>query len=533
MPDPTGKPDSPGPSVPSNLPARADRSNQAAGYTAGRPTVDTLAHAADISPDAPRGPKVVDWALPPHLGFASVFNSTIAAYRMQFDEALRKNQIDALAVRRDPDIHELIRKRQYPVIGTPFHLEPDDPKNPEQMEACEILTGIIEAIPRFQDLKRELKEDIFFGKSAVQVKFGRVQAKGEWRVGIVDHAPVHGDKIGYHFDGTPKIQVNSMFRPERNNRLMYDDRGASLVLSDPYYRQRFLISKFEPTDTDFYFESDMALALHGMGLRNWIYWPWWLRNEVMSWRLDALQRVGSNGMIYMMYDSGSDAARENAIATLKMLTRDNVAAIPMDPGDPGGERIFSIPPAAIGYTEQAALIDELDDKIRRVIVGQNLSGESASTGMGSGVADFQETTFQYIVRSDTTSLQETLTTELLPTLIRRNFGKLDFGIKLILSSDRKDVGERIAAAKMVHDMGEDIDRGELFDAAGLSPPKDDANIVEGAARPEELAEQAAELAPKPSPATSSTGKPGGAKPLPKGSNANLSRATRGAAGSRV
>jgi hypothetical protein len=386
--------------------------------------------------------------------------------------------INGMAMRRDPGLHGDLRERQYPTVMLPWYLESDDPKDPEQIKACDELTKIIKKTPRLQHLRLAIHEDRWYGRAGAQVCWDKVFLKGRKKIGIVDHLPVNGDKIGWHYDGTPKISVNAMFVPERGNKLIYDDYGAALLLTDPYYRERFIISQFEPTDADFAFESEKAMGVHGLGLRDRLYWAWFLKTEVMSWMMDALQRVGVNGMMYGFYESGNASARNAMIEALQMLVRDNISAFPQMPGSAPADTFQSIPPATIGYEVLFRLIEYLDGQMRKIIIGQTLSSDTGATGMGSGVAQLHESTKMNILRADAADHEEALTTQLLGPMIRMNYGELDFDIHMKMQVVQENATERMMAARSVFDMGIPLDREDIYEASGFGPPKDGANVVE-------------------------------------------------------
>jgi phage gp29-like protein len=430
--------------------------------------------------------------LPHHLTFAAVYNSLSQAYRTWQDEAQKNSLTDSLAMRRDGFVYELLCRRWYPVSELPFHLEPDDPNHPGQKSICEELTRIIESTPNFQTLKLQLLEAVWFGKAAVQCDWRETRVNGKRRTAVVYHEPVQGDKIVWKWGGTPGILVHATYDPGPQNRhnVQLTDRGRALFLHDPYFRERFLFHRFEPTDTDYLFEPEQAAAVQGLGIRARIYWVWFLRQELLSWVMDGLQRVSSNGMLYAYYPSGNESAQRAVVNALTDLIRDNVAAFPKDPAnDDIGELIHRIEPTGIAYEVLIRMIEWAEGIIRRCIVGQTLTGEPAATGMGSGVAELQETTFQQIVRHDANSLAETLTRDFVGPLVRYNhwdyagrhyyLQDLPFNIRLKLQAERPDMRERIDAAAKLMQLGVAIDLEDLRDALGFSKPRDAGNALPG------------------------------------------------------
>src|SRR6185437_16104067 len=119
-------------------------------------------------------------------------------------------------------------------------------------------------------------------------------------------------KFQFGFDGAdarvPALLIYSgwaMANPYAAQYIGNTDRGRAIFLRDPYWRDRFIISEFEPSDFDWMFEGSFAGGVHGVGLRSRLYWGWKLRTTLLGWTVDALQRIGVNGMLYGYYEDGN------------------------------------------------------------------------------------------------------------------------------------------------------------------------------------------------------------------------------------
>lgn len=428
--------------------------------------------------------------------FAARYGSGYSVYWSRFDEALRDSWPNALAMRRSAFIQELISHRQLPVVSLPWHIEVDDPKDVDQQRAAERLTQLVDAIPRFQSMRLYLAEAIWQGKHGSQLAWGRVMIDGKSGVTITDHEPVDGDSIVYKYDKTPGILVRSDWVPgsDHDNRFIESpdknwiqqaDRGRAIFLYDQFWRDHFVIQNFSPSSTDFYFEGDKAASIFGVGFRSRLYWDFQFREELRSWRSDALQRIGVNGMLYGFYESGNPASMKAVIQSLKLIIRDNVTAFPVEKGSEPQE-IKHIEPSAVGYEVINQCVSDLEDTMRRAVLGQSLSSEAQATGLGSGVADLHKSTFEHIIRYDAISQQETLTKDILGPMVRFNDweykgevlrGNLPFRCRLVYSIDKANVQERSQVIFGAYDRGFELDREQCYDDLGLASPKDPANVL--------------------------------------------------------
>jgi len=139
-----------------------------------------------------------------------------------------------------------------------------------------------------------------------------------------------------------------------------------------------------------------------------------------------------------------------------------------------------------------------EHQIKRYIMGQILSSESAATGLGSGVADLHQDTFYQIVNSDAVNLEETITTELLAPLTHFNFPVTSAGVRLYFKIDTKaaESQKRLAAFKTAWDIGAKIRSQDILDTIGATLPQPGDDVLFNL-----------NLAPKPNPAGASNTQP--------------------------
>jgi acyl-CoA synthetase (AMP-forming)/AMP-acid ligase II len=176
-------------------------------------------HGPDATPVGQR-PEVRTDGLPPGEGkfivphyqaFASIVNAVSRTYRFTYDEARKHSDTDALAIRRDPVVWDAVRTRQMPTVQLSWHLEPVNEMDPAQLNAVKVLTDVLKDIPRFQTLKLQLMEAIWFGRYGVQLRFGWDWSRGYKRLIIVDHRPIHGEKLVFKWGGNVGVRVSAYY----------------------------------------------------------------------------------------------------------------------------------------------------------------------------------------------------------------------------------------------------------------------------------------------------------------------------------
>jgi hypothetical protein len=455
----------------------------------------------------------------PHVStFAYRYNTHARAYWGWYDESQKWDLRTANAMRRDGYVQELLRHRQLPTAFLKHTLDPDDPEDEHQVKVCNALDKIIEAIPRFMLMKMWLLEAVHFGKSAVQVKYGRKSILGKERVTVTGFVPVHGDKIRYKWDGTPGVlvRVDDLIKDEYRGDVTPLDVGQVLWMHKRHLRDRYVIHEFEPSDAEYLYEGDKAMAVHGLGLRDRLFWTWNMRAELLGWYVDAMQRVGANGMLFGFYQSGNVGARARMLQALSDLVTNNIAVFATEVNASNlKDMIQRIEPNAVGYDNLFRLIAYLDSIMRRAYLGQDLSSQAMTTGLGSKVAELQEDMFQGIIRYDSMMLAETLEDQLIKPLLKFNEftyrgklyrgDRLPFGIRYRFKVDEKNALERLQMAMMLAQLGVQLDADELRDICQFRAPKN----VQSAVPPQQ--QPATPAGPGGGP---EGGEPGGGGPAP-------------------
>lgn len=417
--------------------------------------------------------------------FSSIWSSINKTYYWKYDEAIKHSQENVLAMRRDSFIMGCLQERYLQLAMLPFHLEPEDQKDPVQKAVSDEMTRIIKSTKRWTQFVYQHAEAIWYGRYANQVKWGPVSINGKKRLAVIDHRPVNGDKIQYGYDGTPKIMIHHSAMGEliAKNKVKKEDvqfggRAPMLCLKDPRWRERFIIHKHNCNDAD-YFDGEMAGGVHGVGVRSLIYWGFWLRDEMLGWAINHLKKIGVGGILVFYYEEGNPASEDAAEKAAQDAGERYAIAMPRPRGsakDTNHAELLSFNESGVNSIT-SIIQDYFERHIERLIIGQTLSSKAEGTGLGSGVATFQADTKWRILKFDSNNLADSYNEDFIPVIKRWDFSNINFNIKMVFDVPDPQAEQKLEAAGIVFQTGGEIKKDELLQAAGFSKPEKDDDTV--------------------------------------------------------
>lgn len=434
----------------------------------------TLAERGSPLPDPPPPPPPGSGVPPPNQGlfilphheaFSSVWNLNARTYRYTFDEAIRHSRQNAEAYRRDPVVYEALRARQMPTAGLEWHLEArneDDPLDQDHAKKCR---EAIEETPNLQQLLMYLLEALWYGRYGASLTYAWDYGAGYRRAVVKHHNPVEGDKLVFRYTGEVGILVGGQFP----GSWIPTDRGRAHICT-PEERQLLIVHEHEREDAPF-FSGEMAGRVHGVGIRDRLYWFLYMKQRVLAWMMQYLERVGAGGVWVFYYESGNDASLQEVAQCAEKANKDLAFLFPRYIDGKAGPGFEKVEPSTAGVEMLTQLITNYFDVIvRRLILGQSLSAEATGTGLGSGVAQFHQETLNRILKYDARNLQETLTRDLVST-ISRHIDPSRRPPKWVFEVDKPNAAEYLEATQHFYDMGGAIDENDLRSVLGLPKPK--------------------------------------------------------------
>lgn len=441
-------------------------------------------------------PNLGEDVLPHVVTFQGLLRNVARTYYVS-DEALQHSWENARFMRNDPGIMECLeqRKRSTALLG--WHLEADDEDDPVQNFLVDNLTPIVQQIPNFLKYRECLLDALWYGKYGCSHRFRWKPVNGRMRVVVDRWRPVNGDKIVFRYDDgsheydddqvgirvgagyTAGSSVANRWNVDRVNKIAATDHGLAYFL-EHWERPLIAIHKHMVEDAE-YENPQRAGAIHGVGIRNRLYWLWYQKQETLAWLMEYLER-SAFGIEIWSYPHGNDAAFEatKKAAQERIGEGRNIVLVPRHPdSDVLSSDLKRIEPGMAGADILDRIIREYFGwQIKRYILGQILTSETASTGLGSGVATIHLDTYLQIVRYDAVNLAESITTDLLQPLIRYNWPKYrDVPVKFVIETEAPDIEGKLSAWQKAYEMGLAIPAGDVYDLIGAAVPAEGDDVL--------------------------------------------------------
>lgn len=428
--------------------------------------------------------------LPQILTFGGRFSTVNQVYRNP-DLAYSQGEYQARIMRNDCAIMECLEARQRGTALLNWHLEPEDKKDERQKKLADDLTDILQATPDFTEYRRNLLEAIWYGRYAVQHAYGWQIIKGQRRCVVKRWQPVNGDKLVFRFDdGSGKysgdevgIRVGAAYGRKDalagDRKIDYTEQGPVYFL-EPWERSRLALHKHIIED-GVYEDALSAGRIHGVGVRDRIYWCWYQKQETLAQLMELIQRTGSGITLYR-YPAHDPAAKTAVEAVAKENTNSNVILVPTLPGDTNFDSygIERIEPSTAGIEALKGIIHEFFGwQIKRYIVGQVRSSEPVPGGIGTSDGDLQKDTFNQIIAYDAVKLEETISRETVKPIKDFNMPwARDISVRFVIDTESSDAERKLTAYKGAWDMGLRIKAADVYDSIGASMPTADDEVLQ-------------------------------------------------------
>lgn len=442
--------------------------------------------------------------------FLNRYSSLASVYR-NADEAMLDSHENSRSMLNDVGIRECLDSRQRSVALLNWHIEPEDEQSPDQVAFCGKLEKVCKRITHFYKYRLACQEAIWYGKAGIQHRWGAqiVENQSVWmptprHQDDMGWQPLNGDKLVFRqkrphgqmqpgqYEGQVGIRVGSSFTAGdvingrwKVEQVQPTDYGLGYFLS-PAERRLLLIHKHNVKDAA-YEDGLRAGLLYGEGIRSVIYWEWFQKQQTMAFLMEFMERM-AGGIQIWKYPQGNRQAEAEVKTAAEQYNsgEQHILLVPVPAGDASGQYSVDLLEPGFGGIEtlHELLTAYYGHRIKRYILGQVLSSESEATGLGSGVAELHADTLLQILKSDATNLEETLTSDLLGSIIRINVQKgiwMDPGFipRFVIETEDSDVDAAMNMAKTLHEMGMDLRKTDLYEMAGFAAPGPDDDVLKG------------------------------------------------------
>lgn len=428
-------------------------------------------------------------ALPHVVSFQGVVSSISRVYRAH-DEAIKFSLETARAMRNDPIVMECVEQRQRSLALLDWHIEADDENDPVQEALAGELTAILEATPRFMQYRENLGSAVFFGRYGVQHRYRWKYIRNQWRCCIQRWMPVHGDKIVFRYDdGTGEYdgdqvgirvgaglaagsKIAGRWTSEKINSIEPTDFGLAYFLQAKH-RPLLAIHKHYIEDGE-YEDPQSAGKVHGVGIRSRIFWAWYQKQETLAWMMEYIERSAFGIEIwYYPWGNAEAEAKTRTAAQERIGQGRNIVLVPKPMGEEGqAYGVERIEPGMAGVDACQNLVTEyFGHMLKRYILGQTLTTEAASTGLGSNLGEIHLDTYLQIIKYDATNLEETITSDTLQPLLRFNFPKYaNIPLRFRIDTHEEDIESKLKAWRDAFDMGMELREQDVGDLIGATKP---------------------------------------------------------------
>ena len=398
----------------------------------------------------------------PHASqFSGMASLAWKAYGHLFDEAKRDSRENSERIRLDPVIDSSMRLLTEAVSLITHHVEPDDDEDPIQVDWAAKLEKKTAFLPGMLFAKHWLADEgAFVGRAGMKVRYQWLPKRDRVWMLPTAFSPVAGDKLLFKWDGTVGVYVNSMFGGPTEV-----SGEARAYLLTPEDREQFILHQFEPTDASFW-KPQNAGAIAGLGLRDKLYWLWALKQRVWAMGMDFLQWF-AKGILVAYFRGHNDEHRQQMQTYLENQSGSSAMLMPWWSDEAGFKPLEMFQPS-MANTQflQSLLTDYFDMLIRQIILGQTLTSGTAPTGLGSGVAQAHQGTFDNKVKYHSMALDETLTRDLLGPMYRANAPGIPPG-RWVSNIDDPNIQQMIDNARAIYEMGGAVPEEPLLEAGGI------------------------------------------------------------------
>lgn len=399
--------------------------------------------------------------------------------------AFRKDRNLQRQMRYDPDIMGPLVMLQLSVACAEWAVQvPADMQGDEQAtEQAAFVEKLLKNTPRFTDMMRHLLDALWYGRSAVNMIFGK---QGE-TIYIRDWMPIHGDSLTMTELGQLGLKVGPRYYTQTIGGAAPDtDKINGTVIGwdsrvlplDDQQRATIALHTYQPQGVDFDDPYEAENAYLGRGMRDLVWYYWSLKQAALQNWATYIERY-SMGIRVGNYPVGNEAAKADMESAMQNLLGDVSVLIPKNAdGSDAGFGINIMEPNGGNAEAFAKMVEYLTENIKEVILGQTGTSQAVSSGLGSSIGDQHAQTLNRQVTYIANALAETITREIVTPLFRMNFGDDAVPPSFSFSVSKPNPDEYMKAIEAFTKLGGRVSEREARKVLGLAEPEDDEMVLQ-------------------------------------------------------
>lgn len=342
---------------------------------------------AEASPESPGAKPDLDKYTRAYGGFA-VDSRWLDALALNDDRILNREGGGDLAawdaVLDDSEAMSSFQQRRLAVVSRPWEVEAGD-DSAEAKAAADHLRDQLKQLP-WDRICDKMLFGLWYGYGVGEAIFA-IGDDGKYKLTNI----IVPDRKWFAFTNSGELRMRSIETPE-----------GEIVPPNKFWAYRCGASH------DF--------APYGVGLAHWCYWPVYFKRNIVQFWTVYLEKFGMPTTLGKYPSGGGDQVRDNILEAAKAASGDRAVAIP------DNTTIEQLAAGRQSNDSYAQFCDQMDDYLRRVILGQTGTSKSEAQGLGGSQSEVMKDVRDELVSADSDLLHESFNQTISKWLTEWNFG---------------------------------------------------------------------------------------------------------------
>ena len=417
------------------------------------------------------------------------------SYYLSVNKILRQGSLAFRSDRRlqrqmryDPDIMGPLTMLQLSVACSEWAVQTPAGFNEDEtsVEQAAFIEKVLKSTPRLTDFMRHLLDALWYGRSAVNMVYGKTDEV----VYIRDWLPIHGDSLTMTELGQLGLKVGPRYYTQTIGGVQPDtDKINGTVIGwdsrvlplDDQQRATIALHTYQQQGVDFDDPYEAENAYLGRGMRDLVWYYWSLKQAALQNWATYIERY-SSGFRVGNYPVGNEQAKADMETAMQNLLGDVSVLIPKNAdGTDAGFGLSIMEPNGGNAEAFAKMVEYLTENIKEVILGQTGSSQAVSTGLGSSIGDQHAATLNRQMTYVANALAETMTREVVTPLFRMNFGDDGVPPQFSFSVSKPNPDEYMKAIESFTKLGGRVSEREARKVLGLAEPEEDESVLQAPA----------------------------------------------------